>query len=311
MICLLLIFTFQGFYVNFESLLTYEDNIFHYSDEHISEFRDGVNLNRYPFYSIDDVISTVSVSLKNRGRGGTLNFHLTQHQFLKNTEKSYVLFHLNFWRRLLSNAYIQVGIKYIPSYLIRYMAGGDPQHYTPCEYEQSIVQVISGYDLDPVSLSFYVERLYDDYHEDFDYYDTEAFKYGLSLRLKSFYGFSPYISYIYKKTTAKEKYPDISHMENRFGINLRKKLVGTSFELSYTYTRRSYTTDIDLYHKDRIDREHSVSLEFKRLIIDRLYLTVGYELRKRYVTSPYNLRIDEEKDFTLNSLNLGFDIKLR
>ncbi len=311
MIFLLAIFTLQGFYANIESNLAYEDNIFHYSREDVNEFKKGENLYRYPFYSIDDVISTFSVSLKIRGRGTTFNIHLTQHQFLKNTEKSYVLFHLNLWRRILSKAYIQVGVKYIPSYLIRYMSGDEPKHYTPCKYEQSIVQLRSGYDLEPLSLSFYIERMVYDYYEDFDYYDTEAFRYGLSLRWKSFYGFSPSVSYRYKKAAAEEEAPDISHNEQRFTIELRRKLIGTTFEGFYSYTARSYTTDTDPYHEDREDREHEISLGLERLIISRFYITAGYQLRKRFVTSPYDLRIDEEKDFTLNSFNLGFIVKMR
>ncbi|MCK4595252.1 hypothetical protein KAT73_00595 [candidate division WOR-3 bacterium] len=309
MISLFVIIILQGFYINLETQISYEDNIFHYSDEHINDYKQGVNLYRYPFYSIDDAISTTKVSLKNRFKGTTLNLHLTNHHFFMNKEKSYILFNINLWRRLFNNAFVQVGLKYIPSYLIRYMYGDNSQNYVPCEYKQSIVQIRTGYNIDLFSLSGYIERQLDDYYEHFDYYDTKAWRFGLKLHLKSIYDFSPSFSYRFKSAVAKEEDPDISYREHRFRIKLSKKIIRTNFDVSYDFSRRGYTTEIDLYHKERVDTGHSLSFGFKRPVTNRIYITASYLVRMRCVSSPYVLNIDEEKDFNLNSFDLGLGVR--
>lgn len=307
---LLLFFTCQRLYVSTGAELAYENNIFHYSRERIDEFKTGIYPYRYPFHSIDDVCSTIGFSLKERYGKTTINLHLTGHQYVMNGEKSYILLHVNVWRRIFGNTSLQIGFKYIPSYLVRYMAG-DNSHYLPCDYEQSIIQAKARYHFGRLALTTNLERQFDDYKENFDYYDTEALRLGLRVGFKSVSGFSPSLSYRFKTASAREKEPDISHKEHRLSVKVREEIGNSDFDISYTFSRRNYTTDVDLSHSDRVDREHTLAIGVKILIGDRIYVSAGYLARRKCVSSPFVLGIDEEKDYVLHAVTIGFNVRYR
>jgi len=304
-----------GLSMGLEMRVSYQDNVFHYSYVDIEEFKTGVNLYRYPIEAIDDIVASYKLSFKLRryifdGKRTTFNLHVIQHQFVLNRRKSYNVLYFNIWQKLYNSIFIQPAIRYTPVYLIRWMRNRRGE-YVPCEYETLSLQLRMGYSVPKYKVAVWVTYKYDDYCEDFDYYDTRIWCAGISIYLREIKAIHPTISYSIVSAYAAGKLPDISHRDSRICVNLAPQLGRLKFNLSYIGIKRNYTTELDITHRDRSDIEHRVAIELWYRVTADIHIGVGYTLRKRYAYSPYVLNIDEEKDFTLNIVTIGLNVRYR
>ncbi len=165
--------------------VSYDSNIFRYSDDDVKDFTDGKRPDRYPIDSIDDVRLEPSVNMswvrEEPGKrltsiGVSADWKLA----VVNGRKSFGRFGVRFTEEHFRKAYVTAEYVAIPDYHIRHLWDEDRGEYRSCDFRQQSFRLEIGTDrLYPVD--FTGTWRFDGYLYDWDFveYDAKASTYGI------------------------------------------------------------------------------------------------------------------------------------
>jgi hypothetical protein len=312
--------------------LTYDDNIFLYSQKDRNDFRKSIKAYRFPFETSDDFITTLTGSVKVRPdlfRQKTTIFSLLyrQHIYAVNRVKSYQLFSLSISQNVAKPLTIEIGYLLLLKYLIRYYKDPTSQvslpAYIGCDFTQQLFSFGPNYRFKKLfSLTPFYKYEIDDYAAQFDFYDTKAHRLGLnaSYRLRTLFELSGGLEY--KIAKAEGPVPDISYNQLGWkigaGFGQQKltegfKLRNLKIEINYSQDRREFVTDnsptVDPFHSGRVDKIQNFKIGLELPFSQVVSMSVGYELEKRDVSSPYKEQIDDIKDYNNNKIGFGLNLR--
>ncbi|MBS4015485.1 MAG: hypothetical protein KGZ86_03515 [Candidatus Latescibacteria bacterium] len=295
----------------------YDDNIFLYSQEYLYDFKHQIRPHRFPFRTYDDLVTRLNLGLYVPLRAGNqrtnINMFYRQYLYAVNTQKSYQIISASINQQIANRFNIELGYLLMPSYLIRYYRNplGPATDYTGCIFTEHLMTARLQSRFTNLTLTPFFQYEIDDYIKNFDHYDGYALRYGLNafIRQLSFVNISA--GFMRKQYYAQGSVPDISYHENRFSLRLTPSLGMTKFNLStqIQYARRVFTTDnpfqIDPYHRDRIDSKYTANIELSYEVSRNFEIYTGYEFEQRRVTTPFQIDIEEIKDYNNNIYRLG------
>jgi hypothetical protein len=247
------------------------------------------------------------------GRRTDINIFYRQYLYTINTQKSYQLISASVNQQIVNRFNIELGYLLMPSYLIRYYRNplGLSTDYIGCIFTEYLLTARLRYRLTGLTLTPFFQYESDNYIKNFDYYDGYAARYGLNVFIHKLSFVNISASFMRKEFYAQGAVPDISYNENQFMLRLTPKLSKTKFNLSaqFQYERRVFTTgnpfEIDPYHRDRIDSKYTLDIELSYQVSRNFEIYTGYEFEQRKVVTPYQIDIQEIKDYNNNKYRLG------
>lgn len=311
---------------------TYDDNIFLYSHKDLSDFTKSIRAYRYPFETSDDFITTLTGSVKvrpNLFRQKPTIFSLLyrQHIYAVNRMKSYQLFSLSISQNVAKPLTIEIGYLLLPKYLIRYykdpISQVSPPAYIGCDFTEHLISFEPNYRFKKLfSFTPFYKYEIDDYVAKFDFYDTKAHRLGVNAiyRLKAMFEINGGLEY--KIAKAEGPAPDISY--NQLGWEVRAvwgrqkatksfNLRNLKIDISYSQDRREFVTDnsptVDPFHSGRVDKIQNFKVGLELPFSQVVSMSIGYELEKRDVSSPYKEQIDDIKDYNNNKIGFGLNLR--
>ncbi len=313
---------------SFDIGLTYDDNVYAYSQSYIDDFLSAVRPYRFPFETYDDLVTSLDFALLLRNkffgkRTTTFSLGINTDNYLVNKQKSYQKYSAGL-RQSLGKYAVKVYYQLMPSYLIRYYRNphGESTDYIGCEVTyHTLTGKISFTTEQDLTISAAYARKWDDYITEFDRYDAQSHivSFGIEKELLRHLDFA--FSYDYKTSSAdsadvstlsSELMPDGSYDEHDIGIDLALKanvLLATTFMCSYEYGYKKYKTSTseDSLHFGRIDHVHGINLESRSRITAGLLLKLKFARQWRISTSEIFPDIDEIKDYVKYRTSAGFE----
>jgi hypothetical protein len=296
-------------------VLTFDTNVFRYSDQDLDSFRVSINPDRFPVRSADDLDAALSAGLKyrfNAGRRyGYLGARFKSHLYASNWDKSYGLGTVEASVSPCSGATCKAEFTWMPGYLIRYYRPSGQHEYRACRFAEYLVRVGATQELWRLSLNPGYAFELDEYLDLFDYYDTRAHRPGIRLGYEIVPGLELGAEYELKLANARGPVPDISYLQHglRASVSSRpQNLKRLSFDASYGREMRTFTTEnsgeLDPSHAGREDLIEDVELEVGYRL-GNVKLVLAYQLAWREAFSPYSDRIEDIKQYRQNRVSLG------
>jgi outer membrane protein assembly factor BamA len=115
-----------------------------------------------------------------------------------------------------------------------------------------------------------------------------------------------------KEYKAQGLLPDISYNQNPVYVKINAHMPGLenlSFSFGADFEKRYFTTansfQFDPYHRDRIDTKYSFNIGTDYSFSSSLKLSFDYTKEARRVWTPYQVDIEEIKDYDNNQYSLG------
>ncbi len=250
----------------------YDSNLFKYSYEEMNEYQSGINPQKFPIKSADDLEMRFSMtgSLK-RGFSKYLNgdfaFSVSSVSYLNNKFKSYwslkgkFLLRASEWKTFMS-------FEFLPNYTIRYYRPLGFSNYIPCEFSRQRVEFLIGRKVGKGGeIATSIGYFYDNYLKEFDYYDSH----NLTVLLNTTFSIAKYckpsFAYRFINSMANGPIPDISYYQHELdlGVSLIPKIKRVkSLLVEFGYSNRRYKTEnspfIDPFHSGRIDNTYQLAL---------------------------------------------------
>lgn len=293
----------------------YDDNIYLYSKEYISDFQNQVRAYRFPINTYDDLITNLNLSLRIPFYlKSYINLYYKQYLYTANTEKSYQIISTTINKPLTKPLNIRFGYLYLPRYLIRYYRNpaGPSTEYIQCTFSEHLFTIGADYTLNKLKLSPFVRYEIDNYKKNFNFYNSKALRFGASATFQV----HKYISLDFKGerklNSAKGPIPDISYNENSVTLCLNTKLPNfekVGIKIEGVYENRNFITDnsfeTDPFHKSRVDTKYSLSFEGTYRFSKNVQIGAEYKREARKVTTPFSIDIEEIKNYNNNRIALS------
>ncbi len=310
---------------------SYDDNIFRYAESDIDKFVNNIEPYRYPIETYDDLITTVEMHAKLRtklimSRSTTFNLRLKGHLYYQNRIKDYASISASMWHRVGKEGHLLIRYLFLPRYFIRYYPDFDVStpypypYFAECSFVKHLVSVGGGYLLfGSTDIGFSYARELNDYNDAFNEYDSGMNEFGISAGFNYQDLLCPSLKYTYttaqaaatdKQGETKEMSDDsdISYDEDGIQFSLDLDLTEGKpfrFETDLIYARRFYTTEkpvlVDPTHAGREDTKVGFRINALFIPTERITFSLGYELDKRTVSSPYDInQIEDIKNYTRN-----------
>lgn len=324
----LLFVAFWDYSYNFDIDLTYDDNVYAYSQTYIDDFLNAVRPYRFPFQTYDDLTTSFDFTLLVRNklfgkRTTTFSFDLNTDNYLVNTQKNYQKYAISL-RQSLGRYAVKLSYHIIPTYLIRYYRNphGESTDYIGCEVTyHTLTGKASFTTTQDITISAAYGHRWDDYISEFNRYDARVHiaSFAIEKKLRKHLDFS--FGYDYKNSRAdsanvstlvSELTPDGSYYEHSIGATLGLQtgvLCATGLKCSYDFGYRSYNTltSEDSLHFGRIDHLHRISLGSRSRITTGLMLKLSFMRQWRSSTSEILPDIDEIKDYVRYRAGAGLE----
>lgn len=307
--------------------VTYDNNIFNYSQDYIDDFMDQIRPHRFPFETYDDLFTNVAMDILIRNkflkeRTTTLNLGVHLCQYAINEQKDFQRLTVGL-RQSFGSWALKGSYRIIPRYLIRYYH--DPRStymdYIPCNVRY---HTLTGKITLPRMASFSPALMYhysiDDYVEAFDIYDARAHAIGLQATIELSRTLQMDVGYDLKSSFLDtiaatgplddEEVPDGAYLQQTFeaGIELHGPIMlPLSIIIGYRYTFRNYRTDDpdDRMHFGRRDHQHGLSLNAELKVRSGIVLSAGFSHGLRNATSEVFPEIKTIKNFNQNRICAG------
>ncbi len=305
----------------------YDNNIYAYSDEQLSDFENGIRAYRFPFETYDDLRSRALFELFVRNKifddkTTTWNLYCGINHYLNNKQKDFQQVKLGL-RQSLGTYAVKATFEIIPDYLIRYYRNpeGESVDYLGCHVKYSTVTgKVSYYPKKATAVHVRYRHRWDDYISEFDQYDARNHIIDIGYETKPQRRLKLAVWYSYRANTnevteiassPEADAPEGSHNQHTPYISLSyrfKSFCPTDVGIGYRYTFRHYTTDFsnDTLHYGRQDHMHSVVGDIAWELLTRMYLKIAYARRLRTVTSEIYPEIGAIKDYDKYVLSAGF-----
>jgi len=303
----------------FEIKTLYDNNIFLYSEAYISDFKNQIRPYRFPFNTYDDFIVLLNPSIQLPLRIGQLkpNLYLNYKQYIYsvNAEKSYQIVSATINHPIINPIILEINYLLLPRYLIRYYRNplGASTDYIGCSFSERLLTARLIYNIYNIKIKPFVRYEIDNYKENFVFYNSKALRFGVNATLTPYKFINVNVGLERKQNNAQGPVPDISDNENSTFIDIITKIPGfskLSFNIGADYAHRIYTTsnsfNIDPYHKDRKDNKFVIYAGLTFRISKNLQIKTQYEQEIRKVTTPYQIDIEEIKDYSNKRFTLGF-----
>lgn len=295
----------------------YDRNIFLYSDQYLQEFKNQIRPYRFPFRTYDDLIVRLNLSLQTPiyWSGHRTDFILSYRPNLYsvNTQKSYQIISAQVNHPLSKKIRLEAVYLFLPSYLVRYYRNplGALSDYIGCTFSENLATARFRYHTAKINIAPFFQYELDDYVKNFNFYDGYALRYGINSDIKSLDFINIRINLARKNYFANGPVPDISYRENRISLALKPVLSQSKLSASaqLSYTARQYTTKLsfenDPYHRDRNDTKYTANIDLSYRISKNMHLVFGYECEQRRTKTPYQIDIEDIKDYNNNKYLLG------
>ena len=313
---------------NFASEFIYDNSIFAYSSADINDFINQTHPYRYPFESIDDLVSSAKLDLLLRNKffskkTTTFNFGFALHHYLTNNQKDSQRIDFGL-RQAIGNFAVKLSYQIIPSYLIRYYLNPKNQinEYIGCEVKyQTLYGKISFIPCPDIKLDFQYGRKWEDYISAFNQYDcnghlietgaelklTNRIDWAFGYALKMMQSDSADIS-----TPGNEAVPDGSYYQHSLRSMFTyqfKFFLPSKLKFGYTFDFKNFTTDFaaDSMHYGRRDYMHNLLLDLELKIFTGMFMAISYYQQWRYATSMILPDINTTKDYNKYRLGMGLN----
>ena len=303
---------------NFELKSIYDNNIYLYSPDYITDYVNRVRSYRFPINSYDDFIVLLNPSFKIPFNlfGVKPDFFLNYKQYLYtvNADKSYQIFSLTISSTIMNRFSLSGEYLFMPRYLIRYYRNplGPSTNYVGCTFSEQLLSFKLNYKWDIIKVQPFIRYEIDNYKKNFNFYDGTALRYGLDINLKPSRIVDVTLGIERKQYNAKGPLPDISYNDNIGSIEIDLKV--PRFEklsclVGGEYTNRTFITNnsasIDPFHKDRKDIRYAINIGLSYNISSFLKLEGVFEREVRNVTIPLQVDIEDIKNYTKNRFSAG------
>ena len=311
----------------------YDDNIFQYSDSEKNDFENGIDPERYPIETTDDLIFTTVFDLdyKTRLKGHTtlLSARFTQYQYWQNKDKDYESFSFSAIQYFSPKTTIRFNYYFLPEKYFRHYYDEDlsatltASAFVPFAYKEHQFSLGLSHSFKKIDLKLYTKYGFELYEENFREYDSDFFTAGLSgdLKLTRKIGLFADVSYIKcnskgydqvgeRASTSDDR--DYSHEQNNYLAGIRfqlPKIAKKSNQVSFSgeFRKRVFTTDktSDNYHYQREDDDLQLEAEYTLQINKSWSLELSTQFTQRDVDVPLQQEIQEVKDFTRKRVEIS------
>ncbi len=272
--------------------LTYDDNVFQYSDTDLNNF-DPTTARFAGLESKSDLIWTPSVGweyLLDRASRVTLDLKARMYQ--RNTEKTYESVRLGYRLEPSRDLAFTARYLFIPSFFLRPLADPPNQSvtYSNAEFTLNSLRLGMEKDITPNgSLEFMGQLARKDYNAAFNERDSNVFTVGGEAKARIEGGNTLGVGYEFETADARGAgdaviLSDPSYNAHQWTIKARHAERGfPSVELRYARERRNFTTDLpgDLSHYGRKDNADVFNISSNLRVTAQLSLDAGYELTHR------------------------------
>lgn len=314
---------------NFDVDVTYDNNVYAYSQEYIDEFLDGIRAYRFPFETYDDMITSFDLALLLRNkffgkRTTTFSANLNADNYLLNRRKTFQRYTFGI-RQSLGRYAVKLSYQVVPGYLIRYYRNpaGESTDYIGCEATyHSAGGKISFTTANNTTLTAEYRHRWDDYIEEFNRYDANGhvLSFGIDKRLHKRIDFAFAYEFRDSKsdsadipTSLTELTPDGSFYQHSLSGNFSIQMImvmPTDMRFSYDYEYRSYTASTieDSLHFGRRDHRHRATLITRSRLMTGFNLKITLMRQWRNATSDVFSDIDRIKDYAKYKAGAGFEL---
>lgn len=317
----------------------YDDNIFRYAQTDIDKFVNNIEPYRYPIETYDDLITTVEMHAKVRGkflmnRSTTFNFKIKGNLYYQNSIKDYATFSASVWHKVGREGNLLAKYLFLPRYFVRHYPDLDVStpypypYFTDCSFRKHLLALSAGYRFfKAADITISYARELNDYNDAFNEYDTGMNEFGIAAGLSYRNLLFPSVRYSYTsaqadaidepgETKQMSDDSDISYDEDEVQFSIDLDLTQSKpfrIETDLTYARRLYTTEkpvlVDPTHAGREDVKYGLRLICLFMPTERITFSIGYDFEQRTVSSPYDInQIEDIKNYTRNifSASIGF-----
>jgi len=287
----------------------YDDNVFDYAPKYLEEFMNQINPERFPFETYDDLKTKLSLNLLVRNkfidrRTTTVSLELSNSNYLTNHAKDYSLFTAGI-RQSFDKFAVKFEYLFMPRYLIRYYQDPQGTAYIGCEFAEHLWSLKCTFWLASAThISAAFKREIDNYIENFDPYDSEAYRLGIESGFELLDFLEPSMSYEFKDSKTRGPTPDISYLQHglQAGILFRLKFPPMSkINVEYHLDYRIFTTELppllDSPHSGRMDLKNWFGVSWAFPVLTSLDLSLGYDYEFRNSYSDIYSNIAELKNY--------------
>ncbi|MCD4690394.1 hypothetical protein K8S17_02935 [bacterium] len=317
--------------------MTYDGNIYRYSDDDVEEFVDGERSERYPFDTTDDLRLDPSVTftlLREHPGVRSTELRAGANWFLaaSNGEKSFSKLHVRLAETREALARVAVEYVAIPSYHLKYVWDADApagtDDYRSCDFRKHSFRAELGTDGQfPVDATGWWR--YDDYGYDQDFveYDTYSNTFGgrvtarpaSGLRVDAQYAYRRSLSRGYDEVGETKRFSDdsdVTYDQDEYELSIRwdagrVRGVPVTAKVRGKLAQRYYLTTNtgDTYHAGRDDTMWLAGAQITLGLTDSTSLVWGYEHRSRRSESDLVPTIGATKDYDADRFSVQFIVE--
>jgi hypothetical protein len=286
--------------------VSYDSNVFIYSDTAIDEYDAGTNTARFNGVdSIDDVITNLFFIARLKGNildcGATiLSAGVEGNIYAENTDRTYMITQTSLKQRLNDDNILKVGYKYLPEYFIRTLYDPDfpvGDRYQKADFESHTTyvkywhRIMDGW-------TWWSRYSYEskDYNSNFKERDTDSHRISLAMGIKpgSLVKVTPFFRYFWHDAEGADLDADVDSDISRDGFDIG---VNTcffpqskfSYLVGYAFRDSEYSTDNtvsdDPYHSGREQERHRVKGRVNYKLKDNVDLFTEYIYETRDVST--------------------------
>lgn len=325
---LFILLTIWDYSYDFDVDVTYDNNVYAYSQEYIDDFLNGTYPYRFPFETYDDMVTSFDFSLLLRNkffgkRTTTFSVDLHSANYLRNGQKNFQRYTLGI-RQSLGRSAVKISYQVIPGYLIRYYRDpfGGSTDYTGCEATyHTATGKLSFTTVHDIKLTAGYSHRWDDYIKEFNRYDADGHivSFGIEKKLHQHMDFvfgyeyrNSYTDSAETNTSGSDITPDGSFYQHSLSGDFSIEMVTilpTMIRLSYDYGFRSYdaSTSDDSLHFGRRDHRHRVMLTTRSRLMTGLRFKTILMRQWRNATSEIFPDIDAIKDYVKYKAGAGLE----
>lgn len=318
--------------------MTYDSNIYRYSDEDVEDFADGERFERYPHDTTDELRldPAVNIAFVREAPGSrTTEFSAGAAFFLatSNGDKSFAKLSAKYTETLERLARVSVGYAAIPAYHLKYVWDADAPStaatdYRSCDFRKHSLRVDLGTAGQlPVELTGWWR--YDDYGygPDFVEYDTWSNTFGARLTARPRQGIRLDGQYAYRRSLSRgydeigegkrtSDDSDTTYDQNEYELIARWE-VGRVHDMPVVlrargkYIQRYYLSENlnDEYHAGRDDTLWIAGARIELELTDSTSLVCAYEHRARTSESDIVPTIGDTKDYDADRFSVQFVVE--
>jgi len=288
--------------------ISYDNNIYKFSDQEIEEYTSGSYPNKYPIKTADDLRLDFSTKFRLEfrpieNRVSYMDCFIKSSSYLNNRIKDYWNFSIEF-RQDLGSIDAVLGYSILPDYMIRYYRPSGGSEYVPCKYTRGRFNMGFSGTLHGNILTVSARYWTLDYYEEFDYYDSKNY----AARFTWWKDFSkflrPELLYEFCFSDAKGPIPDISYYNHSFTVGNSlvpgiKRISDAYFK--YSLDLRTYISEnsplVDPIHSGRRELVHNISAGVKVRVLLGMYSEFFVSREFRYANSDVYPEIEKLKNY--------------